>query len=509
MEATALGKGSLAQLLDAIREAVQARSRLFWIVAAITALAASLRLATLGLQSYHHDEIVTAGRVLRGSLWHAVVKVGDSESAPPLYYLLAWLWTQLFGTAEVGLRSLSAAAGIALVPIAFLIGAEAGSRRTGIAAAALVAVNPMLLWYSQEARCYSLLVLLTSIALLFFLRALRSGSGRDMTWWALASAAALATHYFALFPVGAEAAWLLWRHRRDAGRALRWVAAVAILLAPLALWQMSQVDHTDWIEKFGMTYRIGQTAVAFMVGETGDLIAEPVRPLLALVPGLLTAAAFALLLLRGSLRERQTGGLLAALAAVTLLAPLLLAAAGKDFVIDRNLLPALVPLLLAAALGITAARAGRFGAAIGAALVAYSLGFSVWTNFDPSLQRPDWRAVAARLGEPARPRAMVTWMLGAGVLRHYLPTGAFQVVPEGERWFVGEVDLISNGPASPGRPLGLGPSFRRAGSETVGRFQITRYKSPQLARVGVRRLDDAPIGFRNDRVLMDGIGPVQ
>ena len=99
-----------------------------------------------------------------------------------------------------------------MVPVAFLLGAELNGRRTGIAAAALVAVNPMLVWYSQEARCYSLLVLLTSIALLFFLRALRSDSGRDLAWWALASALALATHYFALFPVGAEAAWLLWRH---------------------------------------------------------------------------------------------------------------------------------------------------------------------------------------------------------------------------------------------------------------------------------------------------------
>ena len=126
------------------------------------------------------------------------------------------------------------------------------------------------------------------------------------------------------------------------------------------------------------------------------------------------------------------------------------------------------------------ARSGRLGLAIGAALVAYSLGFVAWTNFDPSLQRPDWRAAAATLGEPTQPRAMVTWMLGAGVLRHYLPSGSFQVVP-GERWFIGEVDLISNGPAPPGRPPGLAPSFRRHGARTVGRFEITRYVD---ARVG-------------------------
>ena len=129
------------------------------------------------------------------------------------------------------------------------------------------------------------------------------------------------------------------------------------------------------------------------------------------------------------------------------------------------------------------------------------------TNFDPSLQRPDWHAVAQSLGEPTQPRAMVTWLLGAGVLRHYLSTGSFQVEPQGERWFIGEVDLISDGPAPAGRPPGLGASFRRAGARTVGRFEITRYAAPGLARVAVRKLENAPIGFRNARVLMDGIGP--
>ncbi len=100
--------------------------------------------------------------------------VGFSESAPPLYYALAWLWTQVVGTGELGLRSLSALAGVATVPVAYLLGIELRDRRAGIAAAALVAVNPMLLWYSQEARGYALLVLLTALALLYFLRGRRA-----------------------------------------------------------------------------------------------------------------------------------------------------------------------------------------------------------------------------------------------------------------------------------------------------------------------------------------------
>ena len=129
-----------------------------------------LRFATLGVQSYHHDEIVTASRILRDGFWHAMDAVGFSESAPPLYYAIAWLWTQLTGTGEFGLRSVSALAGVATVPVAYLLGAELSSRRAGIVAAALVAVNPMLLWYSQEARAYALFVLLTALSLLYFVR---------------------------------------------------------------------------------------------------------------------------------------------------------------------------------------------------------------------------------------------------------------------------------------------------------------------------------------------------
>ena len=205
MEAAALGRGSLSTLVRAVRQAVRARSRAFWIVAGLTALAAALRFSTLGLQSYHHDEIVTASRILRDGFWHAMSAVGFSESAPPLYYVLAWLWTQLTGTGEFGLRSVSALAGVATVPVAYLIAVELRGRRAGIAAAALVAVNPMLLWYSQEARAYALFALLTAVSLLYFVRALDRGRRRDFTGWGIASALALATHYFAVFPVAAEA----------------------------------------------------------------------------------------------------------------------------------------------------------------------------------------------------------------------------------------------------------------------------------------------------------------
>ncbi|MFN8160668.1 MAG: glycosyltransferase family 39 protein [Solirubrobacterales bacterium] len=506
METAALRRGSLAQLADACRRAVSERSGVFWAVVGLTALAAALRFATLGAQSYHHDEVVTAARVLRGTLGHAVEKIGSSESAPPLYYLIAWFWTQLTGTGEVGLRSISALAGVATVPVAYLIGAELRGRRAGISAAALVATNPMLVWYSREARCYSLLVLLGSAALLFFLRARRSGSARDLNRWALFSALALASHYFAIFPAAAEAVLLLRRRGRAVLRPLAWVALAGLVLVPLALLQAGHTDHIDWIERQALLPRLGQAGVAFMVGETGEVISQPVRPLLALVPALLAGALLLLLAFRADRRDRNLGAALIAVAAFSVLAPTVLALAGKDFVIARNLIGALVPLLAALALAATLPATRRAGAALCAGLLAYSLGFTVWASFDSSLQRPDWRGVAHRLGEPREPRALVTWVLGAAPLRYYLPSSPFQVEPRGERWYVHEVDLVSKGPLR-SRPAGIGPQFRRAGSTPFGRLVITRFRAPGLAHLGVRALKEADLGFPNSRVLLDGIGP--
>jgi mannosyltransferase len=529
--AEALGRGNLSTLFEAFREAVRARSRAFWIVAGLTVIAAALRFGTLGVQAYHHDEIVTASRVLRAGFWHAMEAVGFSESAPPLYYALAWFWTQLTGTGEFGLRSLSALAGVATVPVAYLLGTELRGRRAGIVAAALVAVNPMLLWYSQEARGYALLVLLTAAAALYFVRALHRpgdvpqveypygpltrgtsrGGRRDLTLWGVFSALALATHYFAIFLIVLEAIWLLWRRGRKALAGMWIVAAAALALAPLVIHQMS-LGHAEWIGGRSLGHRLWEAGASFVVGETGDIIARPETVLPAVVPLLAVLAGLALMAARGDRDERRAGGLMLALATTTVAVPLALAlvAPGKDYVIARNLLPALVPLLVAVAIGATLRRARRAGAFVATVLVAYSLGFSVWVSASPAWQRPDWKAVAARLGEPKGPRAIVLWTLGAASLRYYLSTGSFQVQPaDGYSWTVHEVDFVSDAAAPPVPAHLLGPRFRQLGYERVGRLYVRRYAlpGPDLAHLRLGRVRDADLNFRSNGVLLDGIGP--
>src|SRR3954471_7319826 len=59
--------------------------RWLYALAAITAVGAIVRFATLGVQSYDHDEVVTAARILHPSIFATLREVVDSERNPPLY----------------------------------------------------------------------------------------------------------------------------------------------------------------------------------------------------------------------------------------------------------------------------------------------------------------------------------------------------------------------------------------------------------------------------------------
>jgi mannosyltransferase len=356
------------------------------IIALLTALAALLRFATLDVQSFAHDEAVTAGRVLDPNFIQMLKEIAGGESTPPLYYVGAWFWSKLFGTGEVGLRALSALIGTALVPIAYALGAKLVSSRVGAVLAALVSVNPMLVWFSQEARAYSLLVLTSAASLLLFVYALESPTRERLALWGGASALTLATHYFGLFLVAAEAMWLFPRLRRpsDARLAGGVVIAAGLVLAPVAVYQAVQ-NRTGWIARIPLGERLRDTAEGFLVGPTGAKLAYLVPAAAALV-----GVGLALLAWRGEGRECAGARLSAGLGVAVVLMPLALAVAGPDRVLNKNLLPALVPLALVVATGLGARRAGMLGAAGTAGLCVISILVVVRVADTPRLQRPDW-----------------------------------------------------------------------------------------------------------------------
>jgi mannosyltransferase len=486
--------------------AERAHSTVLWALAGLTALGLALRFASLGVQSYHHDEVITAARVIPGGFAEMLDRVKGSESNPPLYYMLAWGWAKAFGTGEVGLRSLTALFGAATVPVAFLIGRELASNRAGLIAAAIAAVNPMLIWYAQEARSYAVLVFFGALALLFFARALRSGQGRDLVLWALVSALALCSHYFAVFAVAIEATWLLVALRprwRLVLPAVAVVTAVGLALLPLIATQVNPT-HIGWIDHSPLSTRIFETGVSFLAGETGHVIAEPPRERFVSIPAVLIGAALLLLALRGSPRERRGAvlGLTVGVGVVLLAAGT--AIVGKDYVVERNLLPALVPLAVAAAIGFAVGGARRIGLVCAALLCVYWLAYDVYVTRTPNLQRPDFRDLGRQLGPPRRPRAILTWKLAADPIRFYLDDGSRRayrgVIP------VREIDVVSK-PVVARKPVGLPPGFRPVERRRLERLTLIRYVSPRLRQVPFHVLRDARTGFGHNAIVVDGPSP--
>ncbi len=460
-------------------------------LAGIVLAGAALRFATLDLQSYRYDEAVTVVRILHPSLFDTLSAVPGSESTPPLYYLLAWLWSRPLGTGEVGLRSLSALAGTASIAVVYLGAVSLPlPRRAGLIAAAIVAVSPVLIWFSQDARAYALAFLLAALSFLFFARARRSGTRRDLGWWAACSALAIAAHYFAGFVVLPEAALLLWgaRDRRRTGVAIAAVAAAAALLLPIAVRQAENA-HAGWIAEQPLDQRLERAGAKLAGDDNGDEHgARRPGPIPLAVPAALALAALALLLWRGNERERRGAGIAAAVGGAGVALPLLLGPFGADYLDGRNLLPVFAPLIVVLGAGFGVRRAGWAGLGLAAAFCLCSLVFAIEIDRLPRLQREDLRNAAAEVG-PLRPgKAVVTIRYaGSQPLRYYLGAG----LAAGRLPPLREIDLVGSGIAARKSARRLLPAaFHRVESKPVSYdFTLTRYRAARPLRVPLRVLE--------------------
>ena len=450
---------------------------------ALSAAGAALRFSTLRVQSFWLDEAVTHQLVSR-SLGSMLARIPHSESTPPLYYVSAWVWVRIFGAGEAGLRSLSALFGTLTIVALALIARRLAGDRAGLAAAALCATNPLLIWYSQEARAYALLVLLCALSVWCLLR-------EDWRGWAIAAALALATHYFAVFIIVPELAWLLWRHAL-ASRAAAWsavaVVAVAAALSPLAIAQAGG-NRAGFISSTGLGRRIVEVPKQFLIG-----YATPHAVMLTIVAAALTVAL--------ALALRRSERTLLALAGVAVGVPVLMALVGADYLITRNLIAAMVPLVVLAAV---AAARSRFGPAAIGGLCAIGVIAFAGVEGNAYYQRDDWRAVAAALGPATRgPRVVaVNPSDGVPALEIYAP---LHNLPRGQPVSTREIDIVDlqHDPPQIATPAGLAGFTLCAPPEQTPEFDLVRYCAPAALAVPYATVVGLKLAALNPSVLGGG-----
>lgn len=191
--------------------------------------------------------------MLYGTL--TATSAGAADIHPLGYYILLWVWMQVFGQSLVAVRILSILAGTATVFVAYLLTKELFTHRTAIVAALFIVLAPFPIHYSQEIRMYSFLAMWLMIATYAYLRGSR---GKQWGWWALFSVAAALAQYthnlaaFYLIPLAITP--LFNRDRRAFVSVLLAGIGALFLYLPWLLQLPSQFDKISnayWVERPG------------------------------------------------------------------------------------------------------------------------------------------------------------------------------------------------------------------------------------------------------------------
>lgn len=176
------------------------RSRYAQILLSLTVIGAILRFYHLGYNSLWLDEATTYSLAAKSfsGIWEATT---GGEFNPPLFYWIDHLMLGL-GNSEVILRFVPALLGVLTIPLIYYAGKEIADRNAGLIAAAICTFSPFLIFYSQEARAYSLGLFLIAAALIVFLRAMKSDRTADWILFGLLSALAYWAHFYTLVVTG-------------------------------------------------------------------------------------------------------------------------------------------------------------------------------------------------------------------------------------------------------------------------------------------------------------------
>jgi mannosyltransferase len=179
--------------IENVRSSV-VNSRYIQILISLTIVGGFLRFYNLGFNSLWLDEGTTYSVSVNtfAGIWQAVI---SWDFSPPLFYWIEHVML-MFGNNEAILRFVPAILGILTIPLMYFVGKEIMDRNVGIIAAAAATVSPFLIYYSQEARAYSMTVFFIAFAMVFYLRALKNNDIKNWAVFGLLSALSFWSHYY-------------------------------------------------------------------------------------------------------------------------------------------------------------------------------------------------------------------------------------------------------------------------------------------------------------------------
>ena len=164
----------------------------------ILILGAVLRIYNLSFESIWLDEAYTIEISKQDPLGIIKQIFIDNENHPPLYYSIVHYWMMAFGDSEFSVRFPSVIFGVLSIAAIYKVARLLFDKNTALLSALILATSAFLIKYSQDARSYSLMVLLTLLSFYFFLKLLEHKSFRNSALYLATSLLLLYTHYYSL-----------------------------------------------------------------------------------------------------------------------------------------------------------------------------------------------------------------------------------------------------------------------------------------------------------------------
>lgn len=205
-----------------------------------------LRLVSIN-QSLWLDEGINIMAAQKFSLLGMVTQYATADFHPPGWFIILWSWGKMFGYSEIILRLPSVFFGLLTIYAIFLIGKKLFSKNFGLIAALLLSINPLHIYYSQEARMYSLATLAVAVNILLLIKIIK-GEKLNIIFLIISNLVVLSSDYIAYFIFPAQLVFLLLIKKREILK--KWIVAfIGSIL--LGIW---------WIPTFLNQLNVGATA---------------------------------------------------------------------------------------------------------------------------------------------------------------------------------------------------------------------------------------------------------
>jgi len=205
-----------------------------------------LRFYDLGGESYWFDEKMSLYFSQKDLV--SILNPPSSETQiPPLYYILLHFWIRLVGTSEFAVRSLSAIFGSLSIFALYKLGKKIFNVKIAIYSSLILAVSIFHIYFSQEARMYSLLTLTTIVSIFFFLKSLNENRLRFWASYIIVSILMLYTHSYGIFILIFQFFYLLFYYRNKIGYVKNGLIAFFLVILGFFPWLIKLFETTPYI----------------------------------------------------------------------------------------------------------------------------------------------------------------------------------------------------------------------------------------------------------------------